>query len=237
MDSLEALNALVDADRWIERVRGQKLQLPELAELGALESEMKAVAVELSALNDAMIPLKRDLEATTSSVAQLSERKQELERRLASPSASPKELLAIQTELEHVLLQSNDAQSREVDLFLQLEPLELELESVSERAKEMVAHRQELRESVAELTASLEDELNALVRSRENLVEEVPEPLRGSYERARNHVGGGVGAARVESGRCEGCHIELSPLDVDRLKKPTESSLMPCPECGRLLLP
>ena len=216
MDSLEALNALVDADRWIERVRGQKLQLPELAELGALESEMKAVAVELSALNDAMIPLKRDLEATTSSVAQLSERKQEL---------------------EHVLLQSNDAQSREVDLFLQLEPLELELESVSERAKEMVAHRQELRESVAELTASLEDELNALVRSRENLVEEVPEPLRGSYERARNHVGGGVGAARVESGRCEGCHIELSPLDVDRLKKPTESSLMPCPECGRLLLP
>ena len=237
MDSLETLNALVDADRWIERVRGQKSQLPELKELGVLESEMKSVASQLSELNEAMLPIKAELSGATSLVIQMTERRQELEHRLAAPSATPKELVVVQTELDHVNTQLNYAQSREVEYFLELEPMELELESVSERAKEMIARRNELRESVAELSATLEEELNALVQGRVPLVENVPTPLRDLYERARSHVGGGVGAARVVSGRCEGCHIELSPLDVDRLKKTTESNLMRCPECGRLLLP
>ncbi len=237
MDSLGALIALIEADRWIEQVQSQKSQLPEVSELKELESETKLLATQLSEIGDALLPIKKDLSAVGTSVTTFSEREQELERRLSSPTASPKELVSVQTELEHTKMQLSEAQNREVELFLQAEPLETELEALSERAKEMVAHRQALRESVAELTASLDEEIGALVEGRAPLLHEIPETLRSQYEQARSHVGGGVGAASVVNGRCEGCHISLSPLDIDRLKKSSGLNLMPCPECGRLLLP
>ncbi|MEI6710552.1 MAG: hypothetical protein WCL17_06195 [Actinomycetota bacterium] len=237
MDELTSLVALVDADRWIERVRGQKSQLPELVALHELEIEMKSLASVLTELTATLAPLKTELSQSSTAVSTLAQRKVELERRSAAPAATPKELVAVQSELEHVLVQLGEAQNREVELFLRCEPLELELANSSEGAKAMVARRTELRKSLDELTASLDEEIASLIASRTLLVEAVPERLRSQYERARSHVGGGVGAAQVVSGRCEGCHISLSPLDIDRLKHTPSGECMPCPECERLLLP
>jgi predicted nucleic acid-binding Zn-ribbon protein len=48
---------------------------------------------------------------------------------------------------------------------------------------------------------------------------------------------GTSGAANVIEGRCDGCRIALSPLDLDRWKSQAPDAFMDCPECGRLLLP
>ncbi|MGH9019887.1 MAG: C4-type zinc ribbon domain-containing protein, partial [Acidimicrobiales bacterium] len=64
----------------------------------------------------------------------------------------------------------------------------------------------------------------------------VPPALRGRYDDALARVGGS-GAAQVDAGRCDGCRIALSPLDLDRWRVAPEGSFPPCPSCGRLLLP
>ena len=68
------------------------------------------------------------------------------------------------------------------------------------------------------------------------LANAVSPELLARYDAAFARVGTS-GAAQVDAGRCDGCRIALSPLDVDRWKGQAEGSLMNCPECGRLLLP
>jgi predicted nucleic acid-binding Zn-ribbon protein len=237
VEPLESLLALVEADRWIERVRGQKSHLPEIEELEALEKLMKDFATTLTSLNQELAPLKKELSQTNAEVETLRGRQLDLEHRMSAPSATPKELLALQAEAEHVRAQLENAEAAEIGLFLQCEPLESELEQLSEQAKELVAQRQNLRTSIAELTNTLDEEIEALISTRDPLTSALPQGLLRQYESARAHVGGGVGAAAISHNKCEGCHISLSPLDIDRFKKTPAGEFMPCPECGRLLLP
>jgi len=62
-----------------------------------------------------------------------------------------------------------------------------------------------------------------------------PELLK-RYEAALARAGTS-GASQIVSGRCDGCRIALSPLDLDRWKGQPEGAFMNCPECGRLLMP
>lgn len=237
MSELEELVALAEADRWIERVKAQKLQLPEITTLNELEREMKELATTLKDLTESLDPLKKELAEVAKVADTMSERRLELGRRLDSPTATPKELVALGAERQHVAEQFQHAEDRELELMERCEPLEKRLAELSELAKAKVARRQELRDSIAGLTATLDEELSALQESRTGLAHRVPALLLDQYERARAHVGGGVGAVAVVNGRCDGCHIALSPLDIDHLKRSNASSLMACPECGRLLLP
>jgi len=237
VDELQSLVALIEADQWIERVRAQKLQLPEVEELRLLETEMKGLASDLTARAEVLAPLKQDLAAVSAKVTALTSRQAELERRLVAPSATPKELVALQGELEHLVTELQALENNEIELFLGVQPLEEEMVALSIKAKERVTRRQELRDSVAELSGSLDEEIAALVHNRTSVLAAIPEVLRVRYESARAQVGGGVGAAHVSNGRCTGCHISLSPLDLDRFKRVSGAELLSCPECSRLLLP
>ncbi len=60
-----------------------------------------------------------------------------------------------------------------------------------------------------------------------------PEAL-ADYDRLRAQQGG-IAIARLEGGTCGGCHLQLSAVEVDRIRRldPAERTL--CEECGRLL--
>ena len=54
MSETDDLRALMEADRWIDRVTGQKTHLPEMVELTALEGELRGL---LKSLNEAQATL------------------------------------------------------------------------------------------------------------------------------------------------------------------------------------
>ena len=45
-----------------------------------------------------------------------------------------------------------------------------------------------------------------------------------------------IGIARLNGMTCEGCHLQLSAVDVDRLRKEPSDALVRCTECSRLLV-
>ncbi len=64
----------------------------------------------------------------------------------------------------------------------------------------------------------------------------LPETLvKAAYERTRASSGG-VGAARLGAGgKCEACHLTLSRVDVDQIKKAGRRQVVLC-QCGRILV-
>ena len=51
-----------------------------------------------------------------------------------------------------------------------------------------------------------------------------------------DRAGHDVGAARLEDGRCNGCHLELSPRDLDDLRRLPDDAVATCEACGRILV-
>jgi len=230
------LRALMDADRWIERVKAQKTHLPEMSELTALELDLRA---QLKALNDAqaaLTPVRTAYEETQREGDRLRVRAQNLDKTLSNSTANARELAALQTELQHVreLLERSD--DLELEYLIAVEPLEEAVSAIKAAAQPLVARRSELQAAISELQASLEDEMVALHVTRVETSAAVTPELLARYQAAFARVGTS-GASQIVSGRCDGCRIALSPLDLDRWKGQPEGIFMDCPECGRLLLP
>jgi predicted nucleic acid-binding Zn-ribbon protein len=55
------------------------------------------------------------------------------------------------------------------------------------------------------------------------------------YQQVRIQFGG-VGIARLEGSHCSGCHMDLSPAELDMVKAAPEGDVSECPQCGRILV-
>jgi len=226
----------MEADRWIDRVNAQKTHLPEIAELAALELELRA---QLKALNDAQAtlkPVRTAYEESRREGDRLRARAENLDTTLGHSTANARELAALQTELQHVreLLERSD--DLELEYLIAVEPLDEAVSAIRAAAQPAVARRSELQAAIGELRAGLDDEMIALRAARVETASAVAPELLARYEAALARAGTS-GASQIVSGRCDGCRIALSPLDLDRWKAQAEGSFMACPECGRLLLP
>jgi len=63
----------------------------------------------------------------------------------------------------------------------------------------------------------------------------LPEELAERYETLRSRLGG-VGAARLVGDHCGGCHLTLSSVELERLRRLPPDELATCPECDRILV-
>ena len=63
----------------------------------------------------------------------------------------------------------------------------------------------------------------------------VPVELMTTYEGLRVDFGG-VAVARLSGATCDGCHMTMSAVAIDRIKKLPDDAVVTCDECGRLLI-
>ncbi len=236
MSETEALRALMEADRWIDRVNAQRNHLPEIAELGEVETELRSLLRALEEAQAVLAPVRTAYEDSATESERLRRRAGELERNLGTSTANARELTALHTELDHVRELLARAEDRELDLLIEVEPPDQMVAAVRARAQPLTVRRVELQGAIVELQSSLDEELAALREGRRERAQALSPELLARYDGTLARAGGS-GAAQVDLGRCDGCRIALSPLDVDRWKAQASGTFMPCPECGRLLLP
>jgi predicted nucleic acid-binding Zn-ribbon protein len=226
----------MEADRWIDRVRSQRSHLPEMIELDSLESELRGLVKALQEAQAAQAPVRAAYEDAKGEAERLQVRAVDLETKLSASTASARELAAIQKELDHVRELLGAAEDRELRFLLEVEPLDDVVAAVKARAQPGIARRAQLQALIAELQGSLDEELVSLGVERDQRARVLSSDVLGRYDAALVRSGTS-GAAQVDAGRCDGCRIALSPLDFDRWKAQAAGSFLPCPECGRLLLP
>jgi predicted nucleic acid-binding Zn-ribbon protein len=232
----ETLRALMEADRWIERVRSQRDHLPESVELAELERQLRELLAELKGAEAVLAPLAALSDQTSKESERLRLRARDLDHALGASTASARELTAIQGELTHVRERLSDSEDRELAVLEELEPAQARVEEIKGLAQPGVRRRSELMETIKELRASLEDEVASLTTDRVDRAREVAPALLARYDAALARVGTS-GASQVIEGRCDGCRLRLSPLDYDHFKVLAADTFMDCPECGRILLP
>jgi uncharacterized protein len=227
---------LADIDAELGRLDHRRRSLPELAELSQLEHRERELRDEIAAVDARAGDLKREQTKADADVEQVRSRIGRDRARLdGGQVSSPRELENLQSEIQSLARRQADLEDVELDVMERLEAAQARLkESTAERATigtdiEAVTARRDI--ALAEL-----DELTAKAgEHRAQVVAEVPADVIELYERLRAQHGG-VGAAALRRGRCEGCHLSLNTVDLNAIRAAAADDIVRCEECRRILV-
>ncbi len=227
---------LADLDAELARLEHRRRSLPEHAELAQREERRKALSDELATLGAREGDLHREQAKADADVEQVRSRIARDRARLdAGQVASPRELENLQSEIESLLRRQSDLEDAELDVMERREAVQARL---TEGAAERAAVETELQEITARrdvALAELAEQSGKAADRRAAVAAEEPADLVALYERLRAQHGG-VGAAALRRGQCQGCHLSLNTVDLNAIRAAAPDEVVRCEECRRILV-
>jgi predicted nucleic acid-binding Zn-ribbon protein len=236
-DALGHLLAVQDLDTSITQLQRRRDSLTETSGLAAVESELARLETERSdaaTRRAALAAVQKDLEEQ---IAGISERRGALEKRMyAATSSSGRDLQAMNDEVRHLTERRAELEELELVAMLDQDPVDAELAALRERMAPLQARAAELGEQLACDELEIDAALASAVGSRAAEAALLPTALSDRYETLRARLKG-TGAARLVRNHCDGCHLELSSVEVEKIRSLPPGEVATCEQCGRILVP
>ncbi|MGO8863756.1 MAG: zinc ribbon domain-containing protein [Acidimicrobiales bacterium] len=235
--SLVRLLAVQDLDTQITQLAHRRVVLADRVGLTGFEADLAAKGAEEAVLLEqrgALAATQKELEAQ---IAAIDERSSGIERRMyAARGSSTRDLQAMDDEVRHLNQRRGELEDEELVAMVDQEPIDAalaELAVVTVPLRERVAA---LRSEVAQGQAAIDGELATATAARAAEAAQLPPALYDRYEALRIRLKG-TGAARLIGHHCDGCHLELSAAEVERIRATTPDTVVTCDQCGRILVP
>jgi predicted nucleic acid-binding Zn-ribbon protein len=176
---------------------------------------------------------QKDLEAQ---IAVITERRTGIEQRMyAARGSSTRDLQAMDEEVRHLTERRSELEELELEAMVEQEPIDAALRALTERRTPVEERAVALRAEVLEQQGAIDAELAAAVALRATEAAELPTSLSDRYETLRARLKG-TGAARLIGHRCDGCHLELSSVEVEKIRALLPDTVVTCDQCGRILV-
>lgn len=236
MGALDDLLVVQEHDSAIDRLRARREKLPERGQLAERQAETGELDAQLAQLRGERDAVAREERQYDDNVTALETRIGEVETELYSGrTTAPRELQALQADLEMLKRQRNSVEDQELDAMERREGYDGEIAQLEEKLAEIRADVEHLGAAIAEQEGTIDAELTSEQGGRDSAAATVPAEMLDLYEgiRARS---GGVGAARLVGGTCQGCHLALPAMEVDRIKKLSPGEVVRCDQCGAILV-
>ncbi len=235
--ALDRLLAVQDLDTTINQLQHRRAALVEQTGLAAVEAELALIAAERAVAEGQRKELataQKDLEVQ---IATVTERRTGIEQRMyAARGSSTRDLQAMDEEVRHLNQRQSELEEQELVIMVDLDPVHERLAALSVREEPVALRATELRAEVATAQSDIDAEVAAAAGAREVEAEQLPAALAERYEKLRIRMKG-VGAARLTGHRCDGCHLELAPVEVERMRALPDDTVTTCDQCGRILVP
>jgi predicted nucleic acid-binding Zn-ribbon protein len=234
----EAQRRLLDLqaiDTALTQLAHRRRALPELAELDRLARELSTLEDERIRAQVAVDDFDRDINRLERDVEQVRSRKAKDQQRLDAGTGPARELEALQHELATLSRRQNELEDAELELMEQREQAQGILDEIETRIGGVRGQREDAeRRRDAALTGIAKDE-EFRQAGRKPLAADLPADLVALYEKIRESSGG-IGAALLRSGRCEGCRLELSGSERSAVRSAAPDEVVRCEECRRILV-
>ncbi len=222
-------------DTRLDQLAHRRRTLPELARLAELDTQLADLHTALVTSQTAVADLRRELAKAEADVQQVRDRAARNQSRLDSGQGSAKDLQALQHELESLAKRQGDLEEVELEVMERLEAHEGALSEVQAAHAQLVAGKTDVETQRDAALAEIDAEVAQVQAQRATAAEGLDAGLVTLYDRLRAQLGGS-GAAALRGRRCEGCRLELNPLDLDGIKAKPDDAVVRCEECGRILV-
>jgi predicted nucleic acid-binding Zn-ribbon protein len=222
-------------DTRLAQLAHQRRSHPVLARLGELDSRLADVETSLVASRTAVKDLRRELTKAEGDVEQVRSRAARDQARLTSGQGSAKDMQALTHELATLARRQGELEEIELEVMERLEAHESALGELDAAADVIRGQKAEAERERDTAFAAIDAEVAQVAVQREELAKGLDAGLVTLYDRLRGQLGG-LGAAALRGRRCEGCRLELNPMDVEAIRKAAPDQVNRCEECGRILV-
>jgi predicted nucleic acid-binding Zn-ribbon protein len=235
MSRWDALLSVQEHDTAADQLVHRLAHLESRGHLADVTGELGRLEVSVADVEARRHDLARSQQRLEDEITTLTEKAAHHDKTLYSGTiGNPRELQALQDEIAALKRRISQLEDQELELMEQIEPLDAELATSAERRRALDDRGEALRAQIAEEEVSIEAELARVRAERASISAGVEPELLAEYEELRPQSGG-IAIARMVGGSCGGCHLSLSAVEVDRIKKLPPEAPAHCEECGRLL--
>jgi hypothetical protein len=223
-------------DTALDQLRHRREALPErvaLVDIGDRRTRLGRSMGEVQSQVDELAGRQHHLEVQ---IAATAKRRHEIEERMRSGAISAsRDLQAMDHEVAQLAERQAHLEEEELVLLEEQEPLDARLEEERTASAALVAEAARLESVIAEAETEIDAAIAAEVAIRDGLFPGLPPELAERYELLRSRLGG-VGAARLMGDRCDGCHLTLPSVEVERIRRLPAAEFATCPQCDRILV-
>ena len=233
-DALLTLLQLQRVDSTIDRLQARLAHLPEQAALDTLEAkaqDLDAQIAERQAVFDDVSTRQRRLDFEVDTLVQ--KIRAESGRLYSGVVSNAKELQDISREVEALKRRKSVLEDNDLEVMEERDGVEKELEALTSERSSLAAEIERGRLSRDEAAGETGRQLTAAETERQRWVPRVDPQLLQVYDTIRASKGG-VGAAAMVDGTCQGCHMRLPAQEAERVR--TAGGLVRCDECQRILV-
>jgi predicted nucleic acid-binding Zn-ribbon protein len=235
MTRWDDLLVVQEHDTTADQLEHRKLALPARAELEQVMADLAAVEARAGEVEAQRHELGRSQQRLEDELAALSEKAVQHDKVLYGGTVSnPRELQAMQDEIAALKRRIGQLEDQELELMEQIEPLDADLGKLAAERTGLDDRATALRAAIAEGEVAIEGELATVRAERAAAAASIAPDLLEQYDRMRPQLGG-IAIARLVGGHCQGCHLALSAVEIDRIRKLPPDEPATCEECGRLL--
>lgn len=234
----EAQRRLLDLqaiDIALTQLAHKRKSLPEHAELDRLARELSTMEDQRVRAQVAVDDLDRDISRLERDAEQVRARKDKDQVRLDAGTGPSRELEALQHEIATLNRRQSELEDAELELMEQRETAQATLDDIVGRLTTTREVRAAAEQRRSEALAGLVKDEEFRRSGRKPLAADLPADLITLYDKIRESSGG-IGAAMLRHGRCEGCRLELSGGDKARVKASALDEVVRCEECRRILV-
>lgn len=237
MTRWDTLLVVQDHDTHVDQLVHRSETLPVRATLAGVQAQVAAVDSQIAEVDGRLAELGRSQQRLEDEISSMRDRAGQADKQLYSGTISnPRELQALQEDIESIQRRIAKLEDDELEIMEATEPVDAEREKLAGRRGELDAQGETLRAELSEAVAAIEGELAEERAQRDAAAAEVADDeLLAEYEGMRKRLGG-VAIARLVGTTCQGCHLGLSAVEVDRIRKMSLDDRVTCEECGRLLV-
>jgi predicted nucleic acid-binding Zn-ribbon protein len=227
---------LQELDASLDRLAHRRRTLPELAEIERLEGRLTELRDAIVAAETEAGDLQREQKKAEQDVEQVRARADRDQKRLDSGQvSSAKDLGNLQAEIESLQRRQSDLEEVVLEIMERSEEAEGRVSALradQSAAQDEMAGLVERRDAARR---EIDDEAGTTSAARTAVAKDVPEDLLALYEKLRGQFGG-VGAAKLFRGACQGCHLALNTVDLNNIRAAAGDEVVRCEECRRILI-
>ncbi|MEM7341522.1 MAG: C4-type zinc ribbon domain-containing protein [Actinomycetota bacterium] len=232
----EQILAIQELDLQRRQVKHRLATHPLRTQLAERTDAAAAARAALTAVEARRHELEREQKRLADEVATIESKRSELDAKLyGGEVTASKELLALQEEGANLLERQRAIEDDEIELMEQAEVLDEDVSSQQAAVSSAEDAESTAGVELESATAELGRELDDLDGRRAEAAAPANPELLSRYETLAVDYDG-IAVARLVNGACDGCHIRLSAVAIDQMKKAPEDAVITCEECGRLLV-
>lgn len=207
---------------------------PSLGAIARLDKQIADLHGSLVDSRTAVRDIEREMAKAEADVAQVVARTEKNQQRLDSGSLGAKDAMAVTDELASLARRKGALEEIQLDVMERLEAHQDALDKVEAAHQELVDAKSAAEAERDAAFAEIDRQRTEVAAERADAVTTIDAGLIALYEQIRGRVG--AGAAALRGGRCEGCGMELNPVDLSAARSAGPDQVVRCEDCGRILV-